>query len=279
MGVMLRIGGLDLQDDVSPADWLADLDVLGGRVGSLVPTGFEAYARILHPAYRSRLHRCPVVTWAEVARANGRVLHSEAQFGSLVGWLQPRGHEQSGLWDAAPDEGRLPIERAATLGRLLSLHTSSPFHCWFGVWRGWGDLVLEPPSVPSLRAVASNPGRRRRDPGGSHDFPDWGNRPASSVRAPTFSLPGREYYLLSGPVGAATESLAREAWMWRSANLWWPDDHAWTVATEVDLSSTYVGGSSACIADLLENPGLEVLSATAMDGITAYSDRVNPVPA
>jgi hypothetical protein len=67
--------------------------------------------------------------------------------------------------------------------------------------------------------------------------------------------------------------------MWRSANLWWPDDHAWIVATEVDLNSTYVGGSSACVADLLDNPGLEVLSATAMDGITAYSDGVNPVPA
>lgn len=279
MGAILRIGGLELQDGVSSADWLSDLAMLGGSVSSLVPTGFEAYARILHPAYRGRSHRCPVVTWAEVARANGRVLHSEAQFGSLVGWLQPRSHEQPGLWDGAPDEGNLPVERAATLGRLLSVHTSSPFNCWFGVWRGWGDLLFTPASVGSVSAVTSNPGRRRPDRGGRYDPPGWANRSAPSVGAPTFHLPGRDYYLLSGPVGAATQSLAREAWLWRSANLWWPDDRAWTVATEVDLNSTYVGGSFACIADLLDNPGLEVLSATATDGITAYSDGVNPVPA
>lgn len=278
MGAILRIGGLDLQDDVSPADWLADLGILGGSVSSLVPTGFEAYARILHPAYRGSRHRCPVVTWAEVARANGTVLHSEAQFGSLVGWLQPRGHEQPGLWDGAPDEGNLPIERAATLGQLLSVHTSSRFNCWFGVWHGWGDLMFRPASVGAVRAVANNAGSRRRDRARRSDLSDWDARSAASINAPTFHLPGREYYLLSGRVGAAAQSLSREPWLWRSANLWWPDDHAWAVATEVDLNSTYVGGSTACIADLLDSPGLEVVSATAMDGITAFSDRVNRVP-
>lgn len=246
MGVILRVGGLDLLDDVSSADWLLGLDILGGRVSSLVPTGFDAYARILHPAYRgreARWHAAPSVAWAEVATANHKVMHPQVQFGSLVGWVQPGGHEQAGLWDHAPDEGALPIERMATLARRLATHTRIPSQCWFGVWLGWRDHV------------------------------------ADRVGVPTFHLPGREYVLLSGPVTSATQSLARHLWQWRPANLWWPDDHAWCVATEVDLNSTYVGGSSACIADLLDLPGLEVLHASPSDGITVSSDTVNPPPA
>jgi hypothetical protein len=51
-------GGLTLQTDVAPTEWV-DESLLphlgqseGVRVGEIVPTGFEAYARILHPASR-----------------------------------------------------------------------------------------------------------------------------------------------------------------------------------------------------------------------------------
>jgi hypothetical protein len=48
----VQIGVLELQDDVSSARWVVDLiHPLGQDVGSLVPEGFEAYARIFHPAY------------------------------------------------------------------------------------------------------------------------------------------------------------------------------------------------------------------------------------
>lgn len=234
-------------DDLAPAAWVIErIKGFAVNVGSVVPTGFAAYARVLHPAYRegdeADWHRHPSVTWAEVARANGRVLHPEAQFGSLVGWVVPQGHEQPDIWDDEPDEGTLPEDVAYVLAEVLGRHTTTCDRCWFAVWDGWGDL----------------------------EFP--------SANVPTFHLPHRDYFLFAGPVSAATQSFGDQRW-YRSANLWWPDDRAWCVATEVDFDTTYVGGSEACIAALLATENLEVLPAEVSHGITAGGDQVNPVPA
>jgi hypothetical protein len=61
--------------------------------------------------------------------------------------------------------------------------------------------------------------------------------------------------------------------------VWWPDDRAWCVETEVDLESTYVGGTRACIAELVGHPDLEAVTAQPADGVTWVSDQVNPAPA
>lgn len=42
-----------------------------------------------------------------------------------------------------------------------------------------------------------------------------------------------------------------------SPNLWWPDDRARCVATELDLAWTYLGGPATLISDALANPRLE----------------------
>ncbi|MEV6837823.1 hypothetical protein AB0N17_25495 [Streptomyces sp. NPDC051133] len=40
-------------------------------------------------------------------------------------------------------------------------------------------------------------------------------------------------------------------------DLWWPADRAWCLGGDVDLTSTYVGGSAELIAGLLAAPDLE----------------------
>ncbi|ALO98190.1 hypothetical protein SHL15_7177 [Streptomyces hygroscopicus subsp. limoneus] len=40
-------------------------------------------------------------------------------------------------------------------------------------------------------------------------------------------------------------------------DLWWPQDRAWIVGGDVDLVSTYVGGSPELVADLLAAADLE----------------------
>jgi hypothetical protein len=50
-----------------------------------------------------------------------------------------------------------------------------------------------------------------------------------------------------------------------SPNLWWPDDRAWCVATEIDLAWTYLGGSTALISDVLSKPRLEAQPASPDD--------------
>jgi hypothetical protein len=68
-------------------------------------------------------------------------------------------------------------------------------------------------------------------------------------------VPQRSYYLLAGPIEAATESVADDNE--QSASLWWSDDHTWCVATEIDFNTTYVGCDQDCCHELLRLPGVE----------------------
>ena len=95
--------------------------------------------------------------------------------------------------------------------------------------------------------------------------------------APTVRLPGRDYYLLAGPIEGILESVLEEPFT-QTANLWWPEDRAWFVATEIDFSWTYIGGSVSLIQAVLRAPGIESLPAQISDGITIDSDHINPPP-
>jgi hypothetical protein len=234
------IGALEAVDDLRPARWLIDnLRSFAENVGSLVPAGFQAYARVFHPAAIGGA----AVSWAEVARANHKLVHPQMQFTRLLGYAsrfdsryRPR---QSGVFAAAPKVGTLSPDVTAQLTTTLARHTATADHCWFAVWDGFGSL----------------------DPA-FHD-------------RPTFPLPHRNYHLARGPLAAAVQSV--ESFGHRSANLWWPDDHSWCVATEIDLDSTYLGASEACIQELLANSQLEAAQLDLTAGITADSDTLNPV--
>jgi hypothetical protein len=95
---------------------------------------------------------------------------------------------------------------------------------------------------------------------------------------PTFRLPNRGYYLARGPLDAALETVYGFVGDYRSASIWWPDDRAWCVATEVDFDWTYVGGSAECVAAILSSPDLEALPAKISDGVSYASDPINPTP-
>jgi hypothetical protein len=94
----------------------------------------------------------------------------------------------------------------------------------------------------------------------------------------TFRLPHRGYYLAKGPLEAALETVYGMARAYQSASIWWPDDRAWCVATEIDFDWTYVGGSQECVAAVLGSPDLEALPARLSDGVTYASDPINPTP-
>lgn len=91
-------------------------------------------------------------------------------------------------------------------------------------------------------------------------------------------LPGRAYYLLYGPIDGVRESMGKPP-IWQSANLWWPEDRAWCVATEIDFAWTYAGGTEDCIQALIERPELEGLPARIDHGVTYNADRINSPPA
>jgi hypothetical protein len=242
---MARIGEYATAVDAAPAGWvMAGLRGFATSVLSMVPAGFQAYARIFHPAQRRDGEGWVPVSWREVAAANGRVAHRAMQWCSLVGSCSLGGgggsRPQPGVWDQEPTEGALPRELAVVLAEVLAGRTTTPQQCWFAVWDGFGDLA-----VPDEDA--------------------W-----------SFSVPQRRMLLLSGAIGAVATSLSVLPGWWRSPNLWWPDDRAWCVATGIDLMTTYVAGSRECVLAIVDHPRLEAAVVEPSDKIAYDSDAINP---
>lgn len=230
--------------DASCAAWIAAaVRPFDYTVGSVVPPGFEAYARVFHPAHASSRSDGPEsleVRWAEVAAANSRIMHPAAEWGSIIGSWDCR--EQAGVWDKPPLTGSLPAQVARRLTAVLEQHTRVPEPCWFGVWTGRGPLDVE------------------------------------LAAAPRFELPNREMWLLRGTVRAAAVSPYPRP-RFDSVNVWWPEDRTWCVSTDVDLMTTYVGGSADCICALLGETSVEALAVSVDQRVTWDADTVNPLPA
>jgi len=239
---MARIGDYQSAPDAAAASWVVSgLRGFAESVLSLVPAGFEAYGRIFHPAWRWEPTRR--VPWRDVARANGRVAHPAMQWPSITGAAgYYHGAHQPGIWDHEPVEGSLPEELAPALASVLARHTATPQRCWFAVWEGYGCLAFGPGD------------------------------------APAFGIPHRRLLLFTGPITAVLASLCTPPW-WQSPSLWWPEDRAWCVETEVDMMSTYLGGTRQCIEELAAHDGLEAVTVDPADGVTWASDKLNPSPA
>lgn len=253
----MRIGEYTTAEDASAADWvIAGLRGFAESVLSVVPAGFAAYARIFHPAARlppippSRVideSEIQSVPWQEVAAANGRTAHRTMQWDCLVGaWEGVPGRqpltEQPGIWDEEPQTGSLPRHLASDLAELLARYTTTPGECFFGLWEGWGGSV-----VPDDTA--------------------------------SFHIPHRRMLLLTGPGTAVSTSLqGPEPIPHQAPNLWWPADRAWCVATEIDFNTTYLGASQGCVDAVLASSAFEAAAVEPTDGITVYSDTINPLP-
>jgi hypothetical protein len=211
--------------DASSADWIA---------GQLMdwwslPDGFMPVGAIVpqnFPAYVRILHP------AQRAWSSGQVLvrwsevaaHRGVKIGPETLWEEIAPSRDDAIVTAVPSEGSLPLEDARTLANILRVQTGRPDACSFAVWEGYS--ALEP---------------HKRWPS-----------------APRLHLPNRSYVLLYGQVEGIAQSFEPPPFR-QSANLWWPEDRAWCVATEVDYCWTYVGGSRACIEAIMSSPTLEAL--------------------
>jgi hypothetical protein len=121
-----------------------------------------------------------------------------------------------------PLTGTLAPELIELLLPLLAGATTTPERCWFGLWDGFGSF-----------------------------------EPQTEAR---MEVEERPLALCRGPLEAAAQ-LARPP-VRQSPTLWWPDDRAWCVATEIDFHSTYVGGAAALTAALTGAATIEALPVT-----------------
>lgn len=224
-----RVSGVEVMTDVAPARWIEEsLSEFGHRVGCVIPEGFEAYVRVLHPARVGSPEGERWIRWSEVAAMNGRRLEEGIAFDHVAA---PLGVESDPWrrqypWGDAPRDGTLLPSQCAALSRVLRPHTATPSTCWFGLWAGFGGLGAPP----------------------EKELPLFGS--------PALRESGRAYILYRGPIEAIVTAEAR---LGGTPQLWWPDDRAWCVASEIDSMWTYVGGARALIDDIAVSPDLETL--------------------
>lgn len=186
-------------------------------------------------------------------------MHPRAQFEALT---RPRPAISIGQapFDQPPTVGRLPEPILAGLCDVLAAHTGTPGRCWFCLWEGYGWITGA--SVDTLG-------------GGARLAPAYDR---AIIDGPRVRLPNREYLLFEGPLDAASEMgwrLNGRLVSPQSPNLFWPDDRAWCVATEIDLDSTYIGGSAALIDELLRDGRWEAWPSQLTDPQWATSDDIN----
>lgn len=243
--------GVELADGTSPAGWIEEglwpWNEGVTKVGNVIPPGFEAYARILHPAFRQNGDMLSPVRWSEVTEWSGGKMHPE------VAWPRFAGSAESGArpYDLSPDQDTLPHERALGIGELLAEFTSLPNECWFCLWTGFGFLKLL-------------------------------NR--SSLSLPIVHCPSREYLLYSGTLESLDSfwhgPRPHRPWSiinrnYQSPNYWWPNDVSWCVATPIDIESSFIGGGTACIDKILASDEFEALPVGLDSRLDYRGDHFN----
>lgn len=280
--------------DPSRGAWLRPLETEHrGSIPSLVPRGYEMYARVFHPVDRDRpratrtwcgvdgaaLERAPA-TWAEAAASFGTALHAEAQFASIV--RQGRGTDAEGV---APDGwrysdapvGSLAPSALTAVSAVLAHHTATPDAGIAAVWEGWGGLVnsagvAQPDSNGGLTAPPDV------EPGS-------GLLAQEIVTGPRFKLhgqTGRNYFLFEAGAGDFADGSWSAAAPWvdgpcwaQSPNILWPDDHVWMPANEIDFDSTLIGGTAELIRELVQTPGIAALPIRLDAGLRRDGDTLN----
>lgn len=178
------------------------------------------------PAY-ARLHH-PFEPGGQTGAAPATWRELAARYGRE---LRDAGAAEAFACDGVPDAqaptGTLPLAVIDVLVEHLRLATATPDQCYFAVWTGFGGAAVPSGLEPQLR------------------------------------LPHREYHLFSGPLAAARTTYDAGPFARQSANLWWPADQAWCVATEVDHAWSYVGGAAPLVAAILADRRLDAVETRA----------------
>ena len=235
--------------DIGQANWLTERldDFKGGKVASLVPSGFEAYARVLHPVETPERGR-RLIRWAEIAKWSGVPLTGKSQWLEMA--LPEHVPESYRPWASqCPHIGSLYFNDARSLVATARQFTDTPEQCWCCIWHGYGTTRVpfvfpgEPtsPPLPPLIPVEVQDGAKVHT-----DY--------------------RDYFLYEESLDDSFMK-AVEYLEGHSPNLWWPADRAWCVASEIDLNSTYVGGSAAFIDAIIKSADIEAFEVASADSV------------
>ncbi len=211
-------------------------------VDLVVPEGFEAYVRLLHPLHDGQ-------RWATTAP----IYLTQGSEPYPYPYPYPEPFQQV--------EGDMGAELVDALVPKLAAATSTPESCHFGLWNGWGDFHPGSHSVAFARRfpwwalldrLRARSEHRRAEPERALEALQHAFVAACPVQ-PWWG--GRDMLLFDGPLprvaAIGTLPLFAERLRRRAPQWWWPEDRRWFVATEIDFPWSYVGGSVSLIDSLV----------------------------
>jgi hypothetical protein len=231
--MVLRIDPEPLSDPAQIA-WLGPHLRFAGTVRAWIPEGYERYARLLHPArewYQADGEiLAHIVRWRELSAWSGKPLHRTSWSDDLV--LRADGTNWQSGGRSRPMEGELPEPDSDRLVDLLGEAAPTPQALWLLVWNGY----------------------------------DGGAQGVAMEVSRSLTKSGRTYLLFRGSLESGARD-HKDPPFPQAPSFWWPEDRAWFVSTDIDSTSTYVGGSSELIDRLLADDGLEGFPAALDDPI------------
>lgn len=171
-------------------------------------------------------------------------------------------------------DGRTWAEVAETNGT-----TAHRLAEWFNVSRrpGLGRSSSQDPeegSVPAsvLTAILDHcPGTGEMFCAVWGGFGSWFDEPHPKCTA-------RGYYVFNTPRAPFHSWPGMDPRWPQSANMIWPPDQSWFIATDIDHDSTLVAGPAALAEALLADRRLEAFEMSYDDRLTIWSDNINPPP-
>ncbi|NMO50685.1 hypothetical protein HH310_05680 [Actinoplanes sp. TBRC 11911] len=128
---------------------------------------------------------------------------------------------QPRIWDQPPEQGSLPARQAQHLATVLEQFTTTADDCYYAVWDGFSALAVPTDGVATMQ------------------------------------LPLTRTMVLYEDHWPTPQRFDDIAPIEQSPNLWWPADRTWCIATDIDLDSSYIGGSETCIDTIFGEPSLE----------------------
>lgn len=228
--------GLTPAGSVEHARWVVGTLIAGTGVAAIVPTGFDAYARILHPLPDGQ-------RWVNVAPDFLGTGEEPYDYPYADPLLAVEGDPGAETVDALAD----------------ALAPTTPGRCHFGLWDGWGWLHAGSVVVSHASADAGSEAERARD-----EVQRRHERSMSGVRSFVEACPlsddvggGRPMRLFDGPIESVAAighdafgngSLSRQGPQW-----WWPFDRTWFIATEIDYPWTYLAGPEPLVRGVLDS--------------------------
>lgn len=244
-----------------------------GTVTSVVPQGFEAYARVFHPAGDPDGHPA---RWADVAEICGTTPHREMQWHAILGLADadelqgsysPYESTKAKWIGSDPPTGMMDLDTLDALSEILAAHTPDSTDCLFGLGTilGWLDSFAAAEMQPLLKL-----------PDG-RDYIVLGG-PFSAIDQIAYNWSGGASFDLVStsegevpPSGLGPSELVRR----EAPSLIWPSNRRWFVGTEVDFDSTLIGGDSRTIDAVVGSSKLEAWQVQPTDSLTADADSVN----